>query len=85
MVNIYLAATVLGAAAQERLSTLGQNAEFVSVTFVGMMLDRCDRFLGDRFGRRFTIKRISHFRPRLHCRCLAPSMRVLILLQFIID
>src|SRR5258705_5129518 len=50
--NIYLAATVLGAALKSGFSTLGQNAEFVSVTFLGMMLGSfVTGFLGDRFGR----------------------------------
>jgi len=46
---------VLGATVKSGFSTLGQNAEFVSATFVGMMLGSLvTGFLGDRFGRRFT-------------------------------
>ena len=49
--NIYLAATVLGAALKSGFSTLGQNAEFVSVTFVGMTLGSfVTGFLGEIVG-----------------------------------
>ena len=33
--DIYVAATVLGATLRSGFSTMGQNAEFVSVTFLG--------------------------------------------------
>ena len=36
--DVYVAATVLGATLQSGFSTLSQNAQFVSVTFFGMML-----------------------------------------------
>ena len=53
--DIYLAGIVLGATVKSGFSTLGQNAEFVSATFVGMMLGSLvTGFLGDRYGRRFT-------------------------------
>ena len=53
--DIYLAATVLGAVLKSGFSTMGQNAQFMSVTFVGMMLGSfLTGFLGDRYGRRFT-------------------------------
>src|SRR5476649_1142748 len=52
--DIYVACTVLGATLQSGFSTLGQNALFVSLTFLGMMLGSlATGFLGDRFGRRF--------------------------------
>ncbi len=84
--NIYLAATVLGAALKSGFSTLGQNAEFVSVTFVGMMVGSfVTGFLGDRFGRRFTYQaNLAIFGLASIAAAFAPSMRVLILLQFII-
>jgi len=84
--NIYLAATVLGAALKSGFSTLGQNAEFVSVTFVGMMLGSfVTGFLGDRFGRRFTYQaNLAIFGFASIAAAFAPSMRVLILVQFII-
>src|ERR1700710_1836636 len=53
--DIYLAGTVLGVTLKTGFSTLSQNAVFVSVTFVGMMLGSFGTgFLGDRYGRRFT-------------------------------
>ena len=63
--DIYLAGIVLGATVKSGFSTLGQNAEFVSATFVGMMLSSLvTGFLGDRFGRRFhlSIESCRHFR-----------------------
>ena len=52
--DIYIAGTVLAAMIHSGESTLGQNATFVSVTFVGMMAGAwLSGWLGDRFGRRF--------------------------------
>ena len=36
--DIYVAATVLGATRKSGFSTMSQNAQFMSLTFVGMML-----------------------------------------------
>ena len=53
--DVYVAATVLGATLKSFSTTLAQNAQFVSVTFIGMMLGSfLTGFLGDRYGRRFT-------------------------------
>ena len=53
--DIYVAATVLGAMLKSGFSTMAENAQFVSVTFVGMMLGSfLTGFLGDRYGRRFS-------------------------------
>jgi putative MFS transporter len=84
--DIYLAATVLGATLKSGFSTLGQNAEFVSLTFVGMMLGSfVTGFLGDRYGRRFNYQaNLAIFGFASIAAAFAPSMRVLILLQFII-
>lgn len=84
--DIYLAATVLGATLKSGFSTLGQNAEFVSLTFVGMMLGSfVTGFLGDRFGRRFNYQaNLAIFGFASIAAAFAPTMKVLILLQFII-
>jgi len=82
--DIYVAATVLGATLRSGFSTIGQNAEFVSVTFVGMMLGSfLTGFLGDRYGRRFTYQaNLAIFGVASVAAAFAPSMKVLILLRF---
>ena len=84
--DIYLAGIVLGATVKSGFSTLSQNAEFVSATFVGMMLGSLvTGFLGDRFGRRFTYQsNLAIFGFASIGASFAPSMQVLILIQFII-
>ncbi len=83
--DIYVAASVLGATLKSGFSTLGQNAEFVSVTFVGMMLGSfLTGFLGDRYGRRFTYQgNLAIFGLASIASAFAPSMKVLILLRFV--
>ena len=83
--DIYVAATVLGATLRSGFSTMGQNAEFVSVTFVGMMLGSfLTGFLGDRYGRRFTYQaNLAIFGVASIVAAFAPSMTVLILLRFV--
>ena len=83
--DIYLAGTVLGTTLNSGFSTMGQNAAFVSVTFVGMMLGSfCTGFLGDRFGRRFTYQaNLALFGLASLAAALAPSMGVLIALRFL--
>jgi putative MFS transporter len=84
--DIYLAATVLGAVLKSGFSTLGQNAEFVSATFVGMMFGSfVTGFLGDRYGRRFTYQaNLAIFGFASIAAAFAPSMAVLIWIQLII-
>jgi MFS transporter, putative metabolite:H+ symporter len=83
--DIYLAATVLGATLKSGFSTLGTNAQFVSVTFLGMMLGSLlTGFLGDRYGRRFTYQaNLAVFGLASIASAFAPSMRVLTLLRFV--
>jgi len=83
--DIYLAATVLGATLKSGFSTLGQNAQFVSLTFLGMMLGSfLTGFLGDRYGRRFTYQaNLAVFGIASIASAFMPSMRMLILLRFI--
>lgn len=61
--DIYVAATVLGATLKSGFSTMGQNAQFMSLTFVGMMLGSfLTGFLGDGYG---TCARRCRSRPEL--------------------
>jgi putative MFS transporter len=81
--DVYVAATVLGATLKTGFSTLAQNAQFVSVTFVGMMLGSfITGFLGDRYGRRFTYQaNLIIFGLASVAAAFAPSMLVLVLLR----
>ena len=81
--DVYVAATVLGATLKNGFSTLGQNAQFVSVTFIGMMLGSlATGFLGDRYGRRFTYQaNLIIFGLASIASAFAPNMSVLILLR----
>ena len=81
--DVYVAATVLGATLKTGFSTLAQNAQFVSMTFAGMMLGSIlTGFLGDRYGRRFTYQaNLIIFGLASVAAAFAPSMWVLILLR----
>ena len=83
--DIYIAATVLGATLRGGFSTLGQNAAFVSATFVGMMLGSVlTGFLGDRYGRRFTYQaNLAVFGTASLLAACAPNMETLIALRFV--
>jgi MFS transporter, putative metabolite:H+ symporter len=83
--DIYVAATVLGAMLKSGFSTMGQNAQFVSVTFVGMMVGSfLTGFLGDRYGRRFSYQaNLAIFGLASLAAAFAPSIGVLIMLRFI--
>lgn len=53
--DLYVAGSVLAATIQSKFSTLPQNLQFISLTFVGMTLGSLiTGFVGDRYGRRFT-------------------------------
>jgi putative MFS transporter len=53
--DLYVAASVLASAIQTKFSTLPQNLQFVSLTFVGMTVGSLiTGFVGDKYGRRFT-------------------------------
>ena len=84
--DIYVAGTVLGATVKSGFSTMAQNAQFVSATFVGMMLGSfLTGFLGDRYGRRFTYQaNLLIFGLASIAAAFAPTMQILILLRFII-
>ena len=53
--DLYIAGGVLASAVQTKFSTVPQNLQFISLTFVGMTLGALiTGFVGDRIGRRFT-------------------------------
>lgn len=81
--DVYLSATVLGATLKSGFSTIEQNAQFVSVTFLGMMLGSfLGGFLGDRYGRRFSYQaNLAIFGLASIAAAFVTSMRALILLR----
>src|SRR5262245_65944622 len=53
--SVNVTGSVLAATIQTNFSTLPQNLQFISLTFVGMTLGALiTGFVGDKFGRRFT-------------------------------
>ncbi len=53
--DLYIAGGVLASAVQSKFSTVPQNLQFISLTFVGMTLGALiTGFVGDKLGRRFT-------------------------------
>ena len=82
--DIYIASTVLGATLSTGFSTLGENALFVSMTFLGMMIGSFGTgFLGDRYGRRFTYQaNLALFGLASLVAAFAPNMGVLIVCRF---
>jgi putative MFS transporter len=83
--DLYLIATVLGAMFRSGFSSLGQNAQFIAATFLGMMLGSfATGFLGDRYGRRFTYQtNLAVFGFASLASAFAPNIHVLIFLRFI--
>jgi putative MFS transporter len=83
--DLYVGGNVLGATLQSHFSTLGQNAQFISFTFIGMTLGSLIAgFLGDRFGRRFTYQfNLMIFGLASIAAAFAPDMQTLIALRFI--
>jgi MFS transporter, putative metabolite:H+ symporter len=83
--DLYVGGNVLGATMQSHFSTLGQNAQFISFTFIGMTLGSLIAgFLGDRFGRRFTYQfNLMIFGLASIAAAFAPDMPTLIALRFI--
>jgi putative MFS transporter len=82
--DIYIASTVLGTTLKSGFSTMGQNALFVSITFLGMMLGSFGTgFLGDRFGRRFTYQaNLALFGIASLASAFSPTMAFLIVCRF---
>src|ERR1700761_8986235 len=53
--DLYVAGGVLASAIQTKFSTLPQNLQFISLTFLGMTIGSLiTGFVGDKYGRRFT-------------------------------
>src|ERR1700745_2868551 len=53
--DLYVAGGVLASTIQTKFSTLPQNLQFISLTFVGMTIGALvTAFVGDKYGRRFT-------------------------------
>jgi putative MFS transporter len=84
--DLYVGTTVLGAALQSGFSTLAKNAQFVSLTFLGMTIGSfIAGFLGDRFGRRFTYQfNLLVFGLASFAAAVSPDMDTLIWARFVI-
>src|SRR5712691_6847476 len=84
--DLYIGTTVLGAALQSGFSTLAKNAQFVSLTFVGMTIGSLVAgFLGDRYGRRFTYQfNLLVFGLASLAAAFAPDMDTLNWVRFVI-
>ena len=83
--DLYVGASVLGAAVQDKFAVLGQVPQFISWTFVGMTIGSVIAgFLGDRFGRRFTYQfNLVVFGLASFAAAAAPSMDWLIAARFV--
>ena len=83
--DIYVAALVLGALLKSGFSSLGENALFVSLTFLGTMVGSVvTGFLGDKYGRRFTYQaNLLIFGLAAIASAFSPTMAVLIALRFV--
>jgi MFS transporter, putative metabolite:H+ symporter len=83
--DLYVGTNVLGATLAGGFSTLAQNAQFVSMTFVGMTIGApAAGFLGDAFGRRFTYQvNLLVFGLASLGAVLAPTMSWLVAARFV--
>jgi MFS transporter, putative metabolite:H+ symporter len=83
--DLYVGTTVLGATLQSGFSTLPQNAQFISFTFLGMTIGAfVTGFLGDWYGRRFTYQfNLMIFGLSSLAAAFAPDMTTLNLLRFV--
>jgi putative MFS transporter len=83
--DLYVGTNALGATLASGFSTLAQNAQFVSMTFVGMTIGALAAgFLGDAFGRRFTYQvNLLVFGLASLAAVLAPTMFWLVAARFV--
>jgi MFS transporter, putative metabolite:H+ symporter len=83
--DLYVGTTVLGSTVQSGFSTIQQNAQFVSITFLGLTIGSLVAgFLGDHYGRRFTYQfNLMVFGVASLLAGFAPNMDVLIWVRFL--
>jgi MFS transporter, putative metabolite:H+ symporter len=83
--DLYVGASVMGAAVQSKFATLTQVPQFISWTFVGMTIGAVVAgFLGDRYGRRFTYQfNLIVFGLASFAAAAAPAMDWLIAARFV--
>jgi len=83
--DLYVAGGVLAATIQTKFSTLPQNLQFLSLTFVGMTLGSLiTGFVGDKYGRRFTYQvNLLVFGLASFAAALAQDMPQLIICRFV--
>jgi putative MFS transporter len=83
--DLYVAGSVLASAIQTKFSTLPQNLQFLSLTFVGMTLGALiTGFVGDRYGRRFTYQiNLLVFGLASLAAAFAQNMEQLIICRFV--
>jgi len=83
--DLYVGASVMGAAVQTKFAALAQVPQFISWTFVGMTIGSVIAgFLGDRYGRRFTYQfNLVVFGLASFAAAAAPTMDWLIAARFV--
>src|SRR5579872_114541 len=83
--DLYVAGGVLASLIQSKFSTLPQNLQFISLTFVGMTIGALvTGFVGDKFGRRFTYQiNLLIFGLASLAAAFAQDMNQLIICRFI--
>jgi putative MFS transporter len=83
--DLYVAGSVLAATISTKFSTLPQNLQFISLTFVGMTIGSfVTGFLGDWFGRRFTYQvNLLVFGLASLAAAFAQNMEQLIICRFV--
>ncbi|MGZ5876333.1 MAG: MFS transporter [Bradyrhizobium sp.] len=83
--DLYVAGGVLAATVQSKFSTVPQNLQFLSLTFVGMTIGSLiTGFLGDKFGRRFTYQvNLLIFGLASFAAAFAQDMNQLIICRFV--
>src|SRR3954469_4335590 len=83
--DLYAAGGVLASTIQSKFSTLPQNLQFISLTFVGMTIGSLvTGFVGDRYGRRFTYQvNLLVFGLASFAAAFAQDMNQLIICRFV--